>query len=338
MAVSKTAPEELTVLQAAMVDRAPARHRWLVQDIWSHQAVGVIGGPPKSCKTWLGLDLAVSVASGSRCLDTFEVHGPGPVLIYLAEDALTDVRLRIEAICEHRGLSLPSLDLYVVDAPSLRLDLPEDRRRLQATIDRLRPGLLLLDPLVRLHRLDENSAGDISRLLGYLRGLQRTFHLAVALVHHMSKRSHGRLGQALRGSGDIHAWADSSAYLLRRRQDLVLTLEHRSAPAREPIAIELVPGPDGIGAHLEVASDCNDEGDESLPLPEAVRRTLADSPEPMTRTALRRLLRVNNERLGHALHALEQRGLVRRLSDGWVPAIPSTSPASDSDHRQLDLV
>lgn len=337
MAVSNSAPEVLSILQAAMVDQAPARHRWLVQDIWLHQAVGVIGGPPKSCKTWLGLDLAVSVASGTRCLDTFEAHRPRPVLIYLAEDALTDVRLRIEAICEHRGLGLPSLDLYLIDAASLRLDLPGDRRRLQATLDSLRPSLLLLDPLVRLHRLDENSSGDVSRLLGYLRGLQRHFGLAVALVHHMGKRNHGRLGQALRGSGDIHAWADSSAYLVRRRQNLVLTLEHRSAPAREPITLDLVPTPDGIGAYLEVASSCDDEGDESLPLSEAIRRALADSPEPMTRTALRRLLRVNNERLGHALHALEQRGLLRRLSDGWVPANASTEPASDCDDRQLDL-
>jgi hypothetical protein len=29
-----------------------------VRSLWSEQAVGFIGGAPKSCKTWLGLDMA----------------------------------------------------------------------------------------------------------------------------------------------------------------------------------------------------------------------------------------------------------------------------------------
>src|SRR5204862_15615 len=80
--------------------------------------------------------------------------------------------------------------------------------RLQDAVARVRPRLLLLDPLVRLHQLDENSSQEVSNLLGYLRALQREHDLAVALVHHTSKRAHARHGQALRGSGDLHAWTD----------------------------------------------------------------------------------------------------------------------------------
>ena len=32
--------------------------QWLVRDLWSAQAVGLIGGAPKVAKSWLGLDLA----------------------------------------------------------------------------------------------------------------------------------------------------------------------------------------------------------------------------------------------------------------------------------------
>jgi len=35
----------------------------------------------------------------------------------------------------------------------------------------LRPRLLLLDPLVRLHSLDENHAGEVAGLLAYFRSL-----------------------------------------------------------------------------------------------------------------------------------------------------------------------
>ena len=46
---------------------------------------------PKACKSWLGLEMAVSVASATPCLGTFPVREPGGVLIYLAEDSLEAV-------------------------------------------------------------------------------------------------------------------------------------------------------------------------------------------------------------------------------------------------------
>ncbi|NIU30983.1 MAG: AAA family ATPase, partial [Gemmatimonadetes bacterium] len=94
---------------------------------------------------------------------------------------LPQVRSRIEGLCEHRGLEIQHLDLAVITSPSLRLDTLADQDRLAATIHDLRPRLLLLDPLVRLHRREENSATEISALLGYFRDLQRRFDLAVLL-------------------------------------------------------------------------------------------------------------------------------------------------------------
>jgi len=208
--------ELLPTVPVHAIDPEPDEPQWLVQDLWAADAVGVIGGAPKACKSMLGLDLAVSVASGTACLGRFEVHTPGPVLVYLAEDALPHLRDRVAQLCRHRGLSLHSLKLHVVTAPSLRLDIERDRNALDRTLAALTPKLLLLDPLVRLHRLDENSAADVSGLLGFLRHINRTHHLAVVLVHHMAKRSRRDLGQTLRGSSDLHAWTDSACYLVRR--------------------------------------------------------------------------------------------------------------------------
>ncbi len=69
--------------------------------------------------------------------------------------------------------------------------------RLWEAIKRLRPRLLLLDPLVRLHGVDENNAGEVAELLAYFRSLQRQLDLAsVMLVHHEKCRS--RRGSGLR--------------------------------------------------------------------------------------------------------------------------------------------
>lgn len=295
---------------------------WLIQQLWGAAAVGVIGGVPKACKSWLGLELAVSVASGTACLGRFPVENPGPVVVYLAEDALSAVRDRIDQLCQHRGLTLTQLDLHVVTAPSLRLDLEDDRRALDQTLAILQPKMLLLDPLVRLHRLDENSAADISGLLGFLRELNRRHDVAVVLVHHMGKRARQDLGQALRGSSDVHAWTDSACYLVPRRQQLCLTVQHRAAAAPDPMLLRFV---SGNGEPCRLQLDGLDT--EPPPLEEAVRAQLRLANQPCSQVALRQQLRVNNARLGEALRTLQKRGLVIRKPSGWtLSAAPENPP------------
>lgn len=214
--------------------------RWLVTDLWSRDAVGIVGGEPKCCKSFLALDLAVAVAAGVPCLRRFVVPDAGRVLLYPAEDAPAIVRRRLEGIAAAAGVALSDLDIQVITAPTLRLDLEADRRSLAQTVVELKPRLLILDPFVRLHRIDENASGEVAPLLAYLRELQRRYGLAVVVVHHAKKgASRARGGQALRGSSEFHAWGDSNLYLRRQGDDLTLTIEHRAAPSQKPMRSNL---------------------------------------------------------------------------------------------------
>lgn len=290
----------------------PPEQSWLIESIWGYAAVGMIGGPPKCCKSWFGLDMAVSVASGTPCLDRSPVNQPDPVLIFLAEDALPAVRSRIEALCAHRHIHLDSLNLYVITASALRLDLGRDQQRLKATLEVLKPRFLLLDPLIRLHRLDENSAADISNLLGFVREIQRAYDMAVVLVHHASKKRRAQPGQALRGSSDLHAFGDSNAYLAPRNDSILLTIEHRSAKPPEPVELKLVSSDAAI--HLAIAAPDNLHN----PLPDRIMTLLTNENKPLTQTIMRDRLKVNNQRLSQTLNRLDQQGLILRTSGGWV--------------------
>lgn len=305
-------PEILPVRRVNELEIQPPEQAWLIESIWGHAAVGMIGGPPKCCKSWFGLDMAVSVASKTPCLDRFPVRQPGTALIFLAEDALTAVRSRIEALCAHRHIHMDSLNLYVICASALRLDLVRDQQRLKATLDAFKPRFLLLDPLIRLHRLDENSAADISNLLGFVREIQRVYDMAVALVHHASKKRRAQPGQALRGSSDLHAFGDSNAYLMPRNDKILLTIEHRTAKPPEPMELKLISAEPAI--HLAVSSS------ENLynPLPDRIITLLSRENKPLTQTSIRNHLRVNNQRLSQTLNRLDQQGLVLRTKGGWV--------------------
>jgi hypothetical protein len=321
--LSPSAEPVLPVVRVGEIKSAENTQRWLVKDLWGASSVGVIGGAPKCAKTWLGLDMALSVATGTACLGKYAVPDPGPVLVYLAEDALPVVRERIEGMARHRDVDLNVVAIHVITAPALRLDRNRDRARLRETAGRLRPQLLLLDPLVRLHRIDENDAGEVAELLAYFRGLQREFDLSVVLVHHTRKSAAGgaTAGQGLRGSSDIHAFGDSNLYVRRVREHLVLLSEHRAAPAAASVRLELV-ATDEKTTHLEVVGELGEGSTKltingNLPTLEERVLDLLGQGTTVTRAKLRDTLGVKNERLGEALESLERAGRLCRTPAGW---------------------
>jgi RecA-family ATPase len=310
-----SADQVLPVVRVGEIKSQESVQRWLVEGLWGASSVGVIGGAPKCAKTWLGLDMALSVATGTPCLGKYAVPEPGPVLVYLAEDALPVVRERVAGMARHRGLNLAEVDIHVITAPTLRLDRDRDRLRLLETTRRLRPRLLLLDPLVRLHGIDENNAGEVAELLAYFRSLQRQLDLSVLLVHHTRKNAAGGVaaGQGLRGSGDIHAFGDSNLYLRRTRDQLILSSEHRAAPASAPVSLDLI-ATNAETTHLEVVAELREEKRRSL---EEHVLDLLPQGTVLTRAKLRDLLAVQNERLGVALASLEQAGRLCHSPAGW---------------------
>ena len=53
----------LPVRLAHQLDIVAPEQRWLIEGLWGAEAVGIIGGEPKCCKSFLALDMAVAVAS-----------------------------------------------------------------------------------------------------------------------------------------------------------------------------------------------------------------------------------------------------------------------------------
>jgi len=298
----------------------PPEHRWLIEDLWAAEAVGIVGGEPKCCKSFLALDVAVAVASGAPCLRWFRPARTGRVLLFAAEDAPHIVRARLAGIARAAGVAFETLDLQVITAPTLRLDLPEDQARLRETVAALRPTLLVLDPFVRLHRIDENAAAEVAPVLAYLRDLERHFHTAVLLVHHARKgAAHARAGQALRGSSDLHAWGDSNLYLRRRGDTLSLAIEHRAAPSRDGLVVELRAQGEALALHVVHGAPSSARVlTPPAPAPgERIEQALAEATTPLTRRALRRMCRVRASTLGPILARLLADGRLTRSPAGY---------------------
>jgi len=295
----------------------PATQRWLIDGLWADQAVGIVGGEPKCCKSFLVLDMAVAVASKTPCLRRFAVQQPGRVLLYAAEDALHVVRTRLEGICRIAGVALCDLDIQVITADSLRLDVAEHQALLTATVERLQPRLLVLDPFVRLHRIDENASAEVAPLLAFLRQLQRRYGLSVVVAHHAKKGgSNLRGGQALRGSSEFHAWGDSNLYLRRHGDDISLAIEHRAAASQGGISLTL--NADGDDVALAVV-DRMEKTVELSPISTGnkIQATLATAGAPISLTDLRSACGIRKATLLQCLSTLMGEGRVLKSSAGY---------------------
>jgi hypothetical protein len=309
--------QPLPVVRAADLESPVHKQSWLIERLWTHQAVGIIGGSPKSGKTWLALEMAVAVASGSPCLDTFPVLAPGPVLLYAAEDSAAALRTRVETLARLHKVDFNRLDVHIITVDSLRLDRAEHQDRLESTLLVYMPAMLILDPLIRVHAIDENVAGQVSMLLGYLRSLQRKTGAAIALVHHVRKNVSptGAAGYSLRGSGDLYAWLDSFLYLRMHQGQRTLSAEHRSAPAFGPAALELEQSDRGTFLKL-VTINTNPPEPPQNGLDYRIINLLSSTPEPLTIDALRSHLQVRNQRVVEALRILASQGKIARNNRG----------------------
>ena len=253
------------------------------------------------------------------------------MLIFAAEDQPQRVRSRLEGLAACRGQNLERIPLHLIVESALRLDTERDQSRLAETLGRYRPRLLVLDPFVRLHRIDENSAQEVSRILAYLRELQREHHVAIFVVHHSRKAGAAgeQAGLSLRGSGDFHAWGESNLYLRRRRGALELAVEQRNAAATEPIQLAL--RADGSAPpHLEVVCTASKRNDLAE-LKQQIIEILSKQQEPKTQEWLRATLRVRLQRLQGAVQELYQQGLLERTAAGCVLRTPRQQISGDAE-------
>jgi hypothetical protein len=296
------------------------RPPWLIENLFLENSVGITAGAPKAMKTWLALDVALSVATKTPVVGTYAVPAAGAVLLFAAEDTPQAVRTRLNGMAAQRGTCLDEAPIHLVIASSLRLDRRDDQQRLEATVAQLQPKLLVLDPFVRLCRVDENSSLEVSTVLAYLRQLQRELAVSILVVHHTRKASpgNGRAGLALRGSGDFWAWSDTTMYLRRRDEAVHLQIEHRGAADPEPLCLELDTTSES-GPYLRVQAPApSDTGQHSpVPIGERILACLAERREPCRTEKIRDALRVRMQTLVNELRQLESSRRICRGTRGW---------------------
>lgn len=205
---------------------------WLYDQFIPQGGCGFISGIPKSMKTWLAMDLAISSALGVEYLG-YKSEKPINVLYVQREDPTTMVRSRHHTIAssKHKKYSLDrplhELEPYpgaLYVETMLAVDLSDEgwQTWLSDVIQESQLSLVIVDTLTRAAPgVDLDSASTVTAdLLNPMKEIARLENCALTFVHHNTKaQSNGRAAQNMAGSGQIHAWADFGMYVTEKREN-----------------------------------------------------------------------------------------------------------------------
>jgi len=197
----------------------------------------VLGGASKSYKTWLLIDLAVSVATGSEWFNGYPTK-KGRVLYVNFELSAPFFTKRIRTLCDERQLTIEDGMLSVWN---LRGHVT-DWAQLQRQIPPAEFDLIIIDPVYKLLLgRDENKAGDIADLLNSIEVLAVRSGAAVAFGAHYSKGNQSQKESIDRigGSGVFARDPDSILNFTRHEEPDCFTVEMtlRNHPPREPFVV-----------------------------------------------------------------------------------------------------
>ena len=127
------------------------------------------------------MNLALSIASGSD-FSGFKIPKPKKVLYLLAEGGFYPTRDRFKKMAKGKNQNL-----FVGFPNYLPINSKDGYHFLYNLVNEFNPDVLILDPLIKFHDVDENSASQMSDVLGKIRTMMAELKLSVILVHHTGK-------------------------------------------------------------------------------------------------------------------------------------------------------
>ena len=188
---------------------------WLIQDVLPRRGFSALFGPPGSFKSFVALDIAHSIATGTAWMGK-DVSTPGGVL-YICGEGHGGIGARIRA-CRLHHKTEPGAPVYVIRHQLNLRSSKEDIQQLQLAISNLvqreqvRFELVQVDTLARAFGGgNENDSADMGSFVSSLSKIQRLLDCALQIVHHVGKD----ITKGLRGHSSLLGALDTELELQR---------------------------------------------------------------------------------------------------------------------------
>lgn len=189
--------------------------RWIVNGLIP-QGLTILAGAPKAGKSWLALDLCISVARSDPFWGKDTTPTPGSVMYLALEDSDRRLKSRMQTVLEDR--KVPENLYFITEAPSINGGLVE---QMQQLFDwKPDTSLVVIDTLGKIRqasKLDgyQKDYGELSTL----KQLADAQNCGIVVVHHLRKMQGADPFDRISGTNGILGSADTAMVLMRERQN-----------------------------------------------------------------------------------------------------------------------
>lgn len=202
--------------------------RWLVKGLIQADSLALLTGTYRSFKSFIALDIALSLASGRPVLGNKDWQPVEPQkVLYLCGEGSADLGVRYRAYTKARLTGSIDRCGFIDDVPQIDDFTSPEFVALADAHD-----VIVIDTLARITvGIDENSNADIGRVVAVLDGLRkgRERPLTVIVVHHTGKN-----GQEPRGASALAAAADTILLATRIDKHTATLTVHKQKAAATP--------------------------------------------------------------------------------------------------------
>jgi hypothetical protein len=185
-----------------LLSRQYPENVWLIERLIPETCISVIAGYPASFKTWILLDIAISIATGNKFLGEFATK-QNKVLIIDEESGERILQNRFKKLTTSQDLNI---EIVSYSGFNLRNSDEVIQYCLKNDIK-----VIIIDSLIRVHSGDENSATEMAKVFSDLQNFKKN-NLSLIIAHHNRKlgKNISNPSEDMRGSSEILAFVDAA--------------------------------------------------------------------------------------------------------------------------------
>lgn len=192
------------------------------------QGLYILAGAPKIGKSWLSLDICLSIAKGKSVLG--QVTKQGTALYLCLEDSVTRLQNRLYEITDEPTEHLH----FAVMAESIGNGLELQIRQFKLNYRDLK--VVVIDTLQKIRSCDDSNYGNDYRDLSIVKNLADELKITIILVHHTRKCKDTDPFNMISGSTGLRGCSDGAFVLIvkdKKSNEATLYCEGRDIESRE---------------------------------------------------------------------------------------------------------
>lgn len=174
------------------------------------QGLYILAGAPKVGKSWLSLDICLSIAKGEKVLE--HETKCGTALCLCLEDSFERIQKRLYELTDEPTDNLH----FAIMADTIGSGLENQIEKFKSEHSDLK--IVVIDTLQKIRESTENSYGSDYKELSVLKSLANKLGIAIVLVHHTRKCSDSDPFNMISGSTGLSGCVDGSMVLIETKR------------------------------------------------------------------------------------------------------------------------